>query len=101
MIRALVLTGLLAVAPVAVVTSVPAGAQGQQQQCNDTAEKKARRSMFGSLLGGIGGSLLGSTGAAGEVIALAMPVGSYLSDELLKMLDCKEQRQAAQATDKA
>ena len=30
-----------------------------------------------------------------------MPVGSYLTDELMKMLDCKEQKQAAQATDKA
>jgi surface antigen len=101
MLRALVLTGLLAVAPVAVMTSIPAAAQAQQQQCNDTAEKKAKRSMFGSMLGSIGGSLLGRVGAAGEVISLAMPVGSYLSDELLKMLDCKEQRQAAQATDRA
>jgi hypothetical protein len=100
MLRALVLTGLLAVAPIAVMTS-PAPAQGPQQQCNDTAEKKARRSMFGSVLGSIGGSLLGHVGAAGDVISLAMPVGSYLTDELLKMLDCKEQRQAAQATDQA
>ena len=97
----MVLAGLLAVTPVAVMTSVPAAAQSQQQQCNDSAEKKARRSMFGSVLGSIGGSLLGRVGAAGEVISLAMPVGSYLSDELLKMLDCKEQRQAAQATDQA
>ena len=30
-----------------------------------------------------------------------MPAASYLGDELLKMLDCKEQQQAAKATDKA
>jgi hypothetical protein len=101
MLRALVLTGLLAVAPVAFLSSVPATAQGQQQQCADTAEKKAKRSMFGSMLGSIGGSLLGRAGAAGEVISLAMPAASYLSDELLKMLDCKEQKQAAQATEQA
>jgi surface antigen len=101
MLRALVLTGLLAVAPVAVVTSIPAAAQGQQQQCADTAEKKAKRSMFGSMLGSIGGSLLGRAGSAGQVISLAMPAASYLSDELLKMLDCKEQKQAAQATEQA
>ena len=100
MLRALVLAGLLAVAPVAIVRSVPAAAQGQQQ-CNDTAEKKAKRSMFGSMLGSIGGSLLGRPGAAGDVISLAMPAASYLSDELLKMLDCKEQKQAAQATEQA
>ena len=101
MLRALVLTGLLAVAPVAVLSSVPAKAQVQQQQCNDTPEKKARRSMFGSVLGSIGGSLLGRAGSAGQVISLAMPAASYLSDELLKMLDCKEQKQAAQATEQA
>jgi hypothetical protein len=100
MLRALVLTGLLAVAPVAVLNSVPAVAQGQRQ-CNDTAEKKAKRSMFGSVLGSIGGSLLGHAGATGQVISLALPAASYLSDELLKMLDCKEQKQAAQATDQA
>jgi hypothetical protein len=57
--------------------------------------------MFGGMLGSIGGSLLGRAGAAGEVISLTMPAASYLSDELLKMLDCKEQKQAAQATEQA
>ncbi len=101
MLRALVLTGLLAVAPVAILSSGTAAAQGQQQQCADTAEKKAKRSMFGSMLGSIGGSLLGRVGGPSEVISLAMPAASYLSDELLKMLDCKEQKQAAQATEQA
>ena len=102
MLRALVLTGLLAIAPVAAMTSIPASAQAQQQQqCADTAEKKAKRSMFGSMLGSIGGSLLGRAGSAGNVISLALPAASYLSDELLKMLDCKEQKQAAQATEQA
>jgi len=32
---------------------------------------------------------------------LALPATSYLGDELLKMLDCKEQQQAAKATDEA
>ena len=102
LLRALILAGLLAVAPAALMNSVPAAAQtSNPQQCADTAQKKARRSMFGSLLGSIGGSVLGSAGVPGEVVSLAMPVGSYLSDELLKMLDCKEQVQAAKATDQA
>ena len=33
--------------------------------------------------------------------SLALPAASYLGDELLKMLDCKEQQQAAKATDQA
>ena len=103
--RALVIAGLLVSAPAASFNSVPAAAQSpapaQPQQCADTAQKKAKRSMFGGLVSGLGGSLLGRAGVAGNVISLAMPVGSYLTDELLKMLDCKEQQQAAKATDDA
>ena len=57
--------------------------------------------MFGSVLGGIGGSVLGRSGVGSEVYSLAMPAASYLGDELLKLLDCKEQQQAAKATDQA
>lgn len=102
MLRALVLTGLLAVAPVAILSADPAGAQASNpQKCQDTAEKKAKRSMFGSILGNIGGSVLGHAGVSSEVWSLAMPAASYLGDELLKLLDCKEQQQAAKATDEA
>jgi hypothetical protein len=101
MVRALVLSGLLAAVPVAVVSSAATGAQNPPQQCADTAEKKAKRSMFGGMLNSLGGSLLGRAGVAGSVVSLALPVGSYLTDELLKKLDCKEQVQAAKATDQA
>jgi hypothetical protein len=101
MVRALVLSGLLAVAPVAVVMSAPAGAQNPPQQCADTAAKKAKRSLFGGMLNTLGGNLLGRAGVAGDVVSLALPVSSYLTDELLKKLDCKEQVQAAKATDEA
>lgn len=104
MLRALVLAGLLALVPAAIMTSGPATAQAPSAappKCQDTAEKKARRSMFGSMLGSIGGSLLGRAGAAGSIVSASLPAVSYLGDELLKMLDCKEQQQAAKATDQA
>ncbi|MCL6728506.1 hypothetical protein [Sphingomonas hankyongi] len=103
MLRALVIAGLLAVAPVAILNAGYAHAQGPQpQKCEDNAQKKAKRSMFGSILGSVGGSVLGSMGGnVGTVASLAMPAASYLGDELLKMLDCKEQQQAAKATDDA
>ena len=101
MVRALVISGLLAAAPVAVMVSAPAGAQNPPQQCADTAQKKAKRSLFGGMLNSIGGNLLGRAGVAGDVVSLALPVSSYLTDELLKKLDCKEQVQAAKATDEA
>ncbi len=101
MTRALVLSGLLAVAPVALLSSLPAAAQAQNpKQCQDTAQKKAKRSMFGGLASAIGGSILGQVGG-GHIWSLALPATSYLGDELLKMLDCKEQEQAAKATDQA
>ncbi len=107
MLRALVLTGLLAVAPVAILSSSAARGQAANEQaaspakCQDTPQKQARRSMFGSIIGSIGGGILGHAGAAGSVVAAALPATSYLTDELLKMLDCKEQQQAAKATDEA
>src|SRR3982750_1988069 len=100
MLRALVLSGLLAVAPVALLSAGSASAENPKQ-CADTAGKKAKRSLFGGMLNTVGGNLLGRAGVAGNVVSLALPVGSYLTDELLKKLDCKEQVQAAKATDQA
>ena len=57
--------------------------------------------MFGSMLGSIGSSVLGHVGGGSQVVSLALPATSYLGDELLKLLDCKEQQQAAKATDQA
>ena len=99
--RALVLSGLLAFAPVAISNASQAVAQDNPQKCQDNAQKQAKRSMFGSILGGIAGGVLGRSGVGSEVYSLAMPAASYLGDELLKLLDCKEQQQAATATDEA
>jgi hypothetical protein len=103
MLRALVLAGLLAVAPVAAVGVSSAAAQTQNpQKCEDTAQKKAKRSLFGGMLGSVAGSVLGSVGGtAGTVAAYALPAASMLGEELLRILDCKEQQQAAKATDQA
>jgi hypothetical protein len=102
MLRIVLLSALLTVAPAVVLVAAPAAAQTSgAQKCQDTPEKQTRRSVFGSLIGSIGGTLLGHAGAVGSVAAAALPATSYLTDELLKMLDCKEQQQAANATDQA
>ena len=107
MLRALVITGLLVSAPVAILDFSPAlaqtpAAQGNPQQCADTAQKKAKRSMFGGMMGSMAGALLGSVGGtAGAVASAALPAASVLGEELLRMLDCKEQQQAAKATEQA
>lgn len=100
MIRNLVAVAMLTAAPtIAVLPAQAAVAAQAQTQCTDTPQKKARRSMFGSIVGNIGGALAGRVGgSAGAVASVALPAASLLGDELMKMLDCKEQQQAAQAT---
>jgi surface antigen len=102
MVRALMISGLLAVAPVAVVSSSAADAQTPMgKQCDQSGAAKARRSMFGSMLGNIAGSVLGRAGVPASVAGVGLPVGTLLSDAIVNLLDCKEQQQAAKATDQA
>ena len=100
MSRALVLSGLLISAPLAVVASAPVAAQQTAQKCADP-QAKAKKSLFGSMLGGLADSALGRFGGAAGSIASSFSVGSMLSDAIINLLDCKEQQQAAKATDEA
>ena len=98
MLRVMTIAAILLAVPTA--PAIPAVQDSAQEQgkCEDTPEKKAKRSMFGSMIGGLTGGILGR---AGGVASSLVPVGSLVTDELLKLLDCKEQRQAANATSKA
>ena len=105
MLRVSLIAALLLAAPATITipaSAAVAQAEGQepgQAKCaEDTPQKKAKRSMFGSILGGLAGGMLGG---AGGMAATLIPVGSILADELLKLLDCKEQKQAANATNEA
>ena len=91
---------LLAIPATPAIPAVQDSAATQEQgKCAaDTPEKKAKRSMFGSMLGGLAGGVLGG---AGGVATSLIPVSSIVADELLKLLDCKEQKQAANATNQA
>jgi len=102
MLRALVASGLLAFSSAALLASAPATAQGTPpDKCSHAPAAKAKRSMFGNMLGGIANSALGRLGAPSSVVGVSLPVGTLLSDAIVKMLDCKEQQQAAKATDTA
>jgi hypothetical protein len=64
--------------------------------------KKKKSGMFGAIAGGIASSALGGWGGApGALIAAGLPVASLLTDAIIRKLDCKEQVQAATATDNA
>ena len=103
MTRLLLAAAMLAATPAVPLLPVHAAVAAQAQpQCADTPQKKAKRSMFGSILGGVAGGVLGSVGGtAGAVASVALPAASYLGEELMRMLDCKEQQQAAKATEEA
>lgn len=74
--------------------SDPAG-----QKCTP---KKKGGGMFGAIAGGIAGTALGGWGGTGgALIAAGLPVASLLTDAIVRKLDCKEQVQAATATDTA
>ena len=88
--------------PVALLSSSSAIAQAEIRINADTAEKQAKRSALGGMWEAlVEASLATSAESGSEVYSLAMPAASYLGDELLKLLDCKEQQQAAKATDQA
>lgn len=105
MFRVSIIAALVLAAPATM--TIPASAAiaqaqvqepGQGQCADDTPQKKAKRSMFGNVLGGIAGGILGR---AGGIASSLVPVSSIVADELLKLLDCKEQKQAADATNQA
>ena len=102
MLRALIISGLLAVAPAVVLGASAASAQAPAgKQCDQSGAAKAKRSLFGNMLGSIAGNVLGRAGVPGSVAGVSLPVGSLLSDAIINLLDCKEQQQAAKATDEA
>jgi surface antigen len=103
MLRSSLRFGLIAAAAplLLLLVSAPTRAQSDSQQCSDTPVKKAKKSMFGHILGNIADSALGHAGVPSSVAGVSLPVGSLLSDAIMNLLDCHERQQAAQATDKA
>ena len=103
MLRSLLIVALLSAAPVLPPVSAQAAVADDTAatQCVDTPKKKAKRSIFGGIMGGIADNVIGRTGVPTSVAGFSLPVGSLLSDAIIKLLDCKEQQQAAQATNEA
>lgn len=105
MIRFVLLSSALALA----IASAPASASAFEQsrdavtgkKCETSEKKKKRNKLFGAILGGVADTALGQAGVPWGVAALGLPVGSLLSDAIISQLDCKEQVQAASATQEA
>jgi len=98
MLRVSIIAALVLAVPASPAIPATQDAAQEQGKCDDTPQKKAKRSMLGGMLGGLAGGILGQ---AGGVASSFIPVTSIVADELLKLLDCKEQKQAATATNEA
>jgi len=99
--RILVAVAMLTAAPAVPVLPAHAAAVQGQGQCAETPQKKVRKSLFGSILGSVADTALGRAGVSTSVAGVYLPVGSLLSDAIVNLLDCKEQQQAAAATNEA
>ena len=96
---------LLACAPLLLVAvQPPASAQTGASASDATAkcqQKKKKRGLFGSVAGGLINQALGQAGVPSGVGGVYIPVGSLITEGIAKLLDCKEQVQAATATQEA
>ena len=100
MLRALVIAALLA-SPAVTIEPLSAAVAADTTKCADTPATKTKKSVFGGIMGGLATSVLGRTGVPSGIGGVYLPVGSLLSDAIINLLDCKEQQQAAKATDEA
>lgn len=102
MLRTIVISVSLIAATAAPVlpasAAAAAAAQVGSRQCEDTPARQTRRSILGGLGGALAGGLLGSNRVTSTISSL-VPIQSMLTDALMNMLDCDEQRKAATATE--
>jgi hypothetical protein len=102
MLRVIVLASSLAVTCALPVLPATAAAAAQStvgsRQCEQTPARQTRRGIFGALGGAALGGLLGSNRVT-STISSFLPVQSLLTDALLNLLDCDEQKKAAKATE--
>ena len=91
MLRPVLIAIPLILAPLAVSTA--AEAQGRNCQRNETRHRS------GGIFGGLARGALGRIG--GSAATVILPVGSLLGDAIMNLLDCDEQRKAANATEDA
>jgi surface antigen len=89
--------------PDAAPPAEPARAAVSSEQCErQNRRNRGRGRALGGLLGAVGGAAVGR-GNVGRVAAAALgaPVGALIGDRIARLLDCREQQQAAAATEQA
>ncbi|HEX2762260.1 MAG TPA: hypothetical protein VHM92_00240 [Allosphingosinicella sp.] len=100
MIRVLLVSASLLLMPVAAVAPLHAKEKPAAGKCEEGKAKKRRNSLFGNVVGNVASNVVGRTGL-GSIGGISLPTSTLLSEAILKLLDCKEQQQAANATNEA
>ena len=100
MYRAFLLAAPLLLLPVSLPSTPLDGAAIAQSSNGQNCQRNETRRRRGSAIGGIGRSILGRVGG-GRVGNIISPAGSMLGDAIMGLLDCREQEQAATATEQA
>jgi surface antigen len=103
MLRALMLAMPLLLLPAAVpILPLNDAAFAQSRTGENCDQQNQRNRRRGRGIGGfIGGFAGGRLGPLGNAVNSVVPVGSLLGETIAGMLDCREQRQAAAATEQA
>jgi len=69
------------------------------ENCDQQGQSNRRRGRgLGGLLGGVAGGIIGGPAS---MVTSVLPVGQLLGEAIASLLDCREQRQAAAATEDA
>lgn len=94
---------ILAAGPAALPAHAAASASAEQSRTGENCdEQNQRRRSRGRGIGGfLGGLAGGRLGPVGNAVSNVLPVGSLLGEAIASLLDCREQRQAADATEQA
>lgn len=75
----------------------------QARNINAQCQRRARNSgrLIGGLVGGVAGGLAGRGRNPAAALAVALPASLLIGEAISRLLDCREQEQAAQATEQA
>ncbi|MEA3031572.1 MAG: hypothetical protein QOG13_2897 [Sphingomonadales bacterium] len=103
--RVIFLSAPLVFASLSLPLPAPVHAQARSrsgEDCQQQRETGRRRGRgIGGFLGGIAGAVGGHVGGVTSVVTSVLPVGQLLGEAIAGLLDCREQRQAATATEEA
>jgi surface antigen len=101
MYRAFLLAAPLLLIPVSLPSTPVDGTAAAQSRTGENCQRRNEtRRRGGAVLGGIARGVLGRVGG-GSVANTVAPMSSMLGDAIMNMLDCREQEQAASATEEA